>query len=67
MTSAATPWDSGQTPGILPMVWAQMRESTYTGYDTGANFVVIADEQQFDYTNEDRPIAVPPDSGYSIP
>ena len=44
-----------------------MRESTYTTYDIGVNFMIVADEQQWDYTNEDRPLAVPPDSGFSIP
>ncbi len=58
---------SVSTVGHLPTEWAQDKLSTYTQYDIGANFVIIADEQQYDYINEDRPIAVPPDSGYSVP
>ena len=51
----------------LPMTWAQDKPSTYTQYDIGENFVCIADEQQWDFANDDRPIIVPPDSGYSEP
>lgn len=58
---------SNGSVGHLPTEWAQDKLSTYTQYDIGVNFMILADEQQWDYTNDDRPLAVPPDSGYSTP
>lgn len=65
--SAFTESYSAATPAHIVNAWAQDRVSTYTPYDLGVNFVVVADEQAWDFTVSDRPIAVPPDSGYTEP
>jgi hypothetical protein len=61
-------WTAGGSNLTLPEpTWAQLVPSTYTIYDIGVNTMITATEQYYDYANEDRPLVVPADSGYSSP
>ena len=47
--------------------WADTTENTYPAYFLGVNSTIVANEEFPMYTVEDRPLVVPPDSGYSQP
>lgn len=48
--------------------WADMTLNTYDStFDIGANLTITANEEFPMYAVEDRPLIVPPDSGYSQP
>lgn len=47
--------------------WADTTENTYPTYVLGVNSTIVANEEFPMYTVEDRPLVVPPDSGYSVP
>jgi len=75
-TISAATWGSGQTilsqtyseatPGVLTL-WAHDHAHLYPEYDIGINMMIHATTQYYNSVGNDRPIAVPPGSGYSVP
>jgi len=64
--AVAKSWPSTSTSTLRS--WANLVLNTYDRtYDIGANFMIVANEEFPLYAVEDRPLVVPPDSGYSQP
>lgn len=53
--------------GAAARSWADTVENTYPAYVLGVNSSIVANEEFPMTTVEDRPLVVPPDSGYSLP